>query len=40
VSRPLDLRADVVEPSARERTSVAEDVLSAAKSVFHSVLPK
>ena len=40
VSRPLDLRADVAEPSARERTSVAEDVLSAAKSVFHSVLPK
>jgi hypothetical protein len=40
VSRPLDLRADVAEPSAREQTSVAEDVLSAAKSVFHSVLPK
>ncbi|MGH6713618.1 MAG: hypothetical protein ACREEK_32285 [Bradyrhizobium sp.] len=40
LSRPLDLRADVAEPSARERTSVAEDVLSAAKSVFHAVLPK
>ena len=43
VSRPLDLRADVAdvaEPSARERTSVAEDVLSAAKSMFHGVLPK
>jgi hypothetical protein len=40
VSRPLDLRADVAEPSVRERTSVAEDVLSAAKSVFHAVLPK
>ncbi|WP_312014959.1 hypothetical protein [Bradyrhizobium sp. AUGA SZCCT0160] len=40
VSRPLDLRADMAEPSGRERTSVAEDVLSAAKSVFHAVLPK
>ncbi|WP_312011060.1 MULTISPECIES: hypothetical protein [unclassified Bradyrhizobium] len=41
VSRPLDLRADVPEPSVRERTTaVAEDVLSAAKSVFHAVLPK
>lgn len=38
--RPLDLRADAVDSSAREHTSVAEDVLSAAKSVFHSVLPK
>ena len=38
--RPLDLRADAVDSPARERTSVAEDVLSAAKSVFHSVLPK
>ena len=41
VSRPpLDLRAEAVEPPARERTSVADDVLSAAKSVFHAVLPK
>jgi len=42
VSRPLDLRADVAaEPSVRERTTaVAEDVLSTAKSLFHSVLPK
>ena len=40
LSRPLDLRADMTEPSVRERTSVAEDVLSAAKSVFHAVLPK
>ena len=41
VSRPLDLRAEVAEPSVRERTSaVAEDVLSTAKSLFHSVLPK
>lgn len=40
ISRPLDLRAEVAEPSAREHTSVAEDVLSAAKSMFHAVLPK
>ena len=41
VSRPLDLRADVTEPSVRERTTaVAEDVLSTAKSLFHAVLPK
>ena len=41
LSRPLDLRAEAAEPSARERTTaVAEDVLSAAKSVFHAVLPK
>jgi hypothetical protein len=39
---PLDLRADAEPPAPRERehTSVAEDVLSAAKSVFHAVLPK
>jgi hypothetical protein len=38
---PLDLRADAVDtPAARARPSVAEDMLSAAKSVFHSVLPK
>jgi hypothetical protein len=35
---PLDLRAEMAPP--REKTSVAEDVLSAAKSVFHAVLPK
>jgi hypothetical protein len=40
LSRPLDLRADVADPSTRERTSVAEDVLSTAKSLFHAVLPK
>ena len=41
VSRPLDLRTDVAEPSVRERTTaVAEDVLSTAKSLFHAVLPK
>jgi hypothetical protein len=38
--RPLDLRADAVDQPAREHTNVAEDMLSAAKSVFHSVLPK
>jgi hypothetical protein len=37
---PLDLHAEATEPAAREHTTVAEDVLSAAKSVFHSVLPK
>jgi hypothetical protein len=39
---PLDLRAEVMEPTPprREHTNVAEDVLSAAKSVFHAVLPK
>jgi hypothetical protein len=40
VTRPLDLRAEVTVPPAREHTSVAEDVLSAAKSMFHAVLPK
>jgi hypothetical protein len=39
-SRPLDLRAEVAESAPRQRTSVAEDVLSAAKSVFHAVLPR
>jgi hypothetical protein len=39
-SRPLDLHAEATEPSAREHTTVAEDMLSAAKSVFHAVLPK
>ncbi|HLJ01010.1 MAG TPA: hypothetical protein VKT76_14950 [Bradyrhizobium sp.] len=38
---PLDLRADaVVDAPPKGRPSVAEDVLSAAKSMFHSVLPK
>jgi hypothetical protein len=36
---PLDLEADL-KPNRPERTNVAEDVLSAAKSVFHSVIPK
>jgi hypothetical protein len=40
-SRPVDLRAEGAQPSVREEhTTVAEDVLSAAKSVFHAVLPK
>jgi hypothetical protein len=38
--RPLDLRADAVDSPPKERTSVAEEMLSAAKSVFHSVIPK
>jgi hypothetical protein len=38
---PLDLRAEAMEPPpTREHTNVAEDMLSAAKSVFHAVLPK
>jgi hypothetical protein len=41
VSRPLDLHAEVAEPSVRERaTAAAEDALSTAKSIFHSVLPR
>ena len=39
-SRPMDLRAEATGPAIREHTTVAEDVLSAAKSVFHAVLPK
>jgi hypothetical protein len=39
-ARSLDLRAEVTEFPPRQRTSVAEDVLSAAKSVFHAVLPR
>jgi hypothetical protein len=38
-SRPLDLRADATEPVARHPT-VADDMLSAAKSMFQAVLPK
>jgi hypothetical protein len=37
---PLDLRAEAAEPQRREHTNVAEDMLLAAKSVFHAVLPK
>jgi hypothetical protein len=39
-SPPLDLHAEAEAPSRRGHTTVAEDVLSAAKSVFHAVLPK
>lgn len=38
--RPLDLRAER-DPSIKDQmSSVAQDMMSAAKSVFHSVLPK
>jgi hypothetical protein len=38
---PLDLRADAASPDApAKRPSLGDDVLSAAKSMFHSVLPK
>jgi len=37
---PLDLRAEMAVSAQRERTSVAEDMLTAAKSMFHAVLPK
>jgi hypothetical protein len=36
---PLDLRADAADTSMRQHTTVAEDMLLAAKSVFHAVLP-
>jgi len=40
-SPPLDLGADAADlPQQRSHTNVAEDMLAAAKSVFHSVLPK
>ncbi|MFO1111874.1 MAG: hypothetical protein U1E61_22100 [Bradyrhizobium sp.] len=37
---PLDLRAEAVAEPPKQKTNVAEDVLSAAKSMFHAVLPK
>ena len=37
---PLDLRAEAAPPAAKEHTTVADDMLSAAKSVFHAVIPK
>ena len=37
---PVDLHAEPVDAPARPHTNVAEDVLLAAKSVFHSVLPQ
>jgi len=39
-SAPIDLRAEAALPAPHEHTSVADDVLSAAKSVFHAVLPR
>jgi len=40
-SRPLDLQAQAEIPAMRKRdTTVADDVLSAAKSVFQAVLPR
>jgi len=38
--RPLDLSAGQPDPSVREHHNVAEDMLLAAKSVFHAVLPQ
>jgi hypothetical protein len=38
---PMDLRADAAaEPAKEERPTIGDDMLSAAKSVFHAVLPK
>ncbi len=40
---PLDLRADAAGPMPRAKnnvTNVADDMLSAAKSMFHAVIPK
>ena len=37
---PVELRAEAMLPPPREHKSVADDVLSAAKSVFHAVLPR
>jgi hypothetical protein len=40
-ARPLDLRAEQPpDPSAHENHNVAEDMLLAAKSMFHSVVPQ
>jgi hypothetical protein len=39
-TRPLDLNAGSADPSVREHHNVAEDMLLAAKSVFHAVLPQ
>ena len=38
--QPVDLQANAVSEPRSERTNVAEDVLSAAKSVFNSVIPR
>jgi hypothetical protein len=39
-ARPLDLNAGSADPTEREHHNVAEDMLLAAKSVFHAVLPQ
>jgi hypothetical protein len=39
-SKPMDLHAEATTGSTQGRTTVADDVLSAAKSVFHAVLPQ
>jgi hypothetical protein len=38
--QPLDLRADASDQPPAKRPSVADDVLSATKKLFNSVLPK
>ena len=38
-SRPMDLRAEATAPLS-DRTSVTDEVLSAAKSMFHAVIPR
>jgi hypothetical protein len=37
---PLDLRAEAAQSPRREHPNVAEEMLLAAKSVFHAVLPR
>lgn len=39
-SGPLELRAEAAEVTPPEHTSLAEGMLSAAKTVFHAVLPR
>ncbi|MEO6946250.1 MAG: hypothetical protein ABI146_04470 [Nitrobacter sp.] len=39
-SQPLDLEANAAEPAMRTHTTVADDMVSAAKSVFQAVLPR
>ena len=40
VRPPLDLRAEAVAEQPKHKTNIGEEMLSAAKSMFHSVLPK
>ncbi|MCP4618115.1 MAG: hypothetical protein GY844_16985 [Bradyrhizobium sp.] len=37
---PLDLRAEASSEPPKQKTNVADEMLSAAKSMFHAVLPK